>query len=142
MLSLRTRSVTLVAILLTASICGFAPQSAQAGNIWTLQCPNCLTVNDFRASAGFAAAERGWGGTFLVIGMNNPVSAYIRVSGTRATSCDPNGECRSYFKVLTMNSVTSGGSPAGSASDLARNDAEIFGTSRPQRIRPVRLPTQ
>jgi len=141
MLKLRARSAALFGFIVAAAICGFAPQSAQAGNIYTLQCSWCTTVNDFKGQAGFAAAQRGHGGTFQVVGGDNALSAYIRVSGQHATTCDSNGECRSYFRVLSMTSVTSGGSPAGTAADLSRNDAEIFGTSRPQRIPPIALPT-
>lgn len=142
MISVRARSTTLCWILLAAAVWLFVPHAAEAGNIYVLQCPHCLSVNDFKAAAGAAAAQRGWGGTFLVIGVNNPYSAYIRVSGQRATTCGPHGECQSYFRVMSIASVTSGGSPAGSTEDLARNDAEVFGTSRPQRIPPVQVPSE
>ncbi|MEO8019565.1 MAG: hypothetical protein ABI769_17275 [Pseudomonadota bacterium] len=130
------RSISLLLIVFVSA--SLYSSDARAGNIYVVDCTTCTTIDNFKSWAGYTAAQRGIAGTYLVIGPT--LSAYIRVAGQRATTCTPNGECTSYLKILSLQSISSGGANAPTDSDLANNDTELFGTTRVDKLPPVTLP--
>lgn len=131
--------IGVVGLLMAMVGLGTHAPEARAGNVYILDCPNCLTVNDFKVLAGTTAAQRMMGGVYVIVGVNNAVTGHIRVTGQIATTCTPDGECRAYYKIGTITSITSGGAAANTQADLYRNDTELFGTTRVEKIPPIEI---
>src|SRR3954465_3641524 len=115
----KSKAILMVLAACVAIVSVLIPQPAAAatGDLYLLTCPNCQSVSDFENVAGAAAAQRQQGGLYLVISQGSAMTGWVRVAGTPATTCTPDGECRGYLKIYSITSQTASGAPANKNDD-------------------------
>jgi hypothetical protein len=119
---------------------GTQSASALNGNVYVMQCTNCLVASDFVNAAIARAVGNGKPGTYLVSSGVEARTAYVIVTGTLKQRCYRTEPCDYTLLNAVGVAVDENGAPATSQSALEQNDMRLFGTNRKAPIEPVKVP--
>jgi hypothetical protein len=112
---------------------------AANGGTFVLQCDTCTSPFSYESTAVQTAMASGKAGLYMVTSSTAAQTALIKVTGTRQTSCNAQGECYPTLINTTSTALTLSGtvfdSSSGTAStELSRIDGTIYGGDRQNRL--------